>query len=160
DLDGAFALGEGKTRIDLRRLHLNSRSMPQHADANAVIEAHLVIPDIGALAASLAFVGTVGGIGAKVNGASDGNEGDGVVDVPRAEAAQVRAMLASAPIDAPVTAHLEAHGVLPEIAPRAHVTLGDGRSGTVDIEGHLKIPRGDATAMRADATVRARGIDV
>jgi translocation and assembly module TamB len=158
ELDGAFGLTPQKTQLDLRRFRLNTRSMPSNANPDGVIEAHLVLPAASGadLGASLAFVGAIGGIAARVNGAIDGQKVDATVDVPRAEAEAIRAMVAGAPIYQPVGAHLEAHGTLPTLAPTATITIGGGQ---VDLGGQVTIADAHNPDTRADVTIDARGID-
>jgi translocation and assembly module TamB len=157
-LDGAFGLDPKKTQLDLRRFTLSTRGLPQRADANGDIEAHLILPATGTgdMGASIAFVGTVGNIGAKVNGAIDGKKVDAVIDAPHIDPLAVQAMMEGAPLYQPASAHIEAHGVLPSITPDVKITVG---AGSVDAHGQITIADDTNPDTRAEVTLEARNID-
>jgi translocation and assembly module TamB len=165
ELAASFGMTPDTTSVEVRRLRLATRGLPglalpngAHADAGAQIEAHLVLPaDVDKMSGGVVLVGSVGGVDLNVHGAIDGKKVDGVVDVPKVEPEALARILGSSPIRKVATAHIEAHGTLPLIQPRVHVTLGDG---TVDVGGDVTVPSDGAPDTVAKVTLAARDLDV
>ncbi len=158
DLDETLAavrVAPGATAIDVSRLTLVTRGMPQGADARGHLEAHLAMPsargaDLGVWAA---FDGTIGGIPTTASGALDGGRVDAVLDVPEVAAERVRALVPQVPLRRPVTAHVEAHGPLSAIAATLHAAAGKSKlDGVADVSV--------AGAMAATARIDARNVDL
>ena len=86
DLAGDFALDPAAISIDVRRLRLSTRSMPDHADLGAALEGRLVLPTTDVadrVSGSLSFVGAVGGVPFSARGAIAGRMVEGAIEVPR-----------------------------------------------------------------------------
>jgi translocation and assembly module TamB len=83
----------------------------------------------------------------------DGGSIDVELDVVRAEAAAVRALVPLLPVAAPVSVHLTASGKLPELDVRAFATVGDG---WLLVIGKADLARG----VSLDVAVEAGDVDL
>jgi translocation and assembly module TamB len=137
-------------QIDVPRVNLSTRGMPEGADAHARIEAHLAMPSqAGAdLGASGALDGNIGGIPTTAHASLDGDRLEAVLDVPEVSADRVRALVPSLELQRPARAHVEAQGTLRTLAVTAH--LGAGAS-TVDASGDVAVTGLQSVTMRIDA---------
>ncbi len=136
--------------IDVPRVDLRTRGMPQGADAHARIEAHLAMPSkAGAnLGASGALAGDIGGIPTTANVSLDGDRLEAVLDVPEASADAIRALAPQLGLQRAASAHVEAHGPLASLAVTAH--LATGRS-TIDATGNVAVTGVQSATLHVDA---------
>jgi translocation and assembly module TamB len=144
---GSLLIRPERTEIDVSRLALTSRGMPEGANPRGDMAAHIELPsqtghDFGLVAS---FAGDIGGLPATARASLDGVRLDAVLDVPESDAAKVRALVAGAPIYDAVALHAEAHGDLSKLGMAAHATLGHGQ---IDVEGNLSLSGTLGGAMR------------
>jgi translocation and assembly module TamB len=137
--------------IDVSRVDLLTRGMPQGADARGRIEAHLVMPSNSgaALGVNGAYDGDVGGIPTTVNVSLDGDRLDAVVDVRDADPGPVHALAPSVTPQQAVRAHVEAHGVFAALAVTAHLATGQS---TIDARGQMAVTGAPSASVHLDAT--------
>ncbi len=158
DLDrfrGSVLVAPDATTIDVAKLDLTTRQMPQGANPRGSVQAHLSLP--GAPEAKLgldaSFGGDVGGIPATAHAVMKGDDLDAVLDVPKVAADKVRALVADAPIYEPASAHAEAHGPLSALQATAHATVGGGE---LDVHGNAAL----TGKLAATAAIDVRGVDL
>ncbi len=161
DLDDArasFDMTPDGMSVDLRQVRVVTRAMPKGADLGLLVKAKLAIPsDPDKMTASGTIAGTVGGIDVQMAGTVDGKRVDATLDVPRAAPDQINRLVGSPALFQAATAHVEAHGSLPDLDPSAHVTIGDG---AVDVQGSVTLPSEGQSDLLARITVAARDLDV
>lgn len=131
DADGLeveLVVASKETRVDLSRLRLGSRGMPNGANPRGDVAFHLEMPSKSGRTMGLGgrFDGDVGGVIARADFEMDGDDVDGVLDVPRTEPERLRAMLEASPLREPFAAHAEAHGSLSKLGVTARVDAGEG----------------------------------
>jgi translocation and assembly module TamB len=136
--------------IDVSRASLVTRGMPNGVDARGMLTGNLAMPSkTGAdMGAGGTYDGTVGGIPATARGGIDGQRLDAVLDVPEVAAERVRALAPQAPIEQPVSAHVEAHGPLDGLAATVHAAVGPSR---FDVTGEVAVTGRQSANLRLDA---------
>jgi translocation and assembly module TamB len=144
------------TRIEVERLAVRTRSLPNRADLEGNIEAALVLPSEPAPGDTAPrpeamyrghYEGRAGGIPLTASGSMDGERIDAMVDVPRTDAESVRALVPEAPLFAPASVHAEAKGTVADVTAHVLATVGEG---SVDVQAHATIAQriaGTATVM-------------
>jgi translocation and assembly module TamB len=140
------------TTVDLARVALHARGMPNALDLEGDVEAHLAIPQNGDLSLAASFLGAIGGIPTSAHGSMDGPRIVASVDVPKVPSERVRRLAPQAPLYDDVALHLEASGTLPNLDGSAQITLGQG---TVSVFARATIEE----ELFAIVNMEARGID-
>ncbi|HWL87086.1 MAG TPA: translocation/assembly module TamB domain-containing protein, partial [Polyangiaceae bacterium] len=140
--------------IDVDKLHLAARALPNGANPHGDVTLHVALPsargkDMG-LEAS--FGGDVGGIPMTARASMDGERIDAVADVPHASSSQVRALVPNVPLNEDASVHAEAHGDLPHLATSAQVKVGKG---TLHATGDITL----GPTMSIEIAAEARHID-
>ncbi len=150
-LQGSVRVPPDGLAIDVSRVDLRTRGMPQGADAQGRIEAHLVMPSkTGAdLGVSGAYEGGFGGIPTTANVSLDGDRLDAMVDVPEVAPGPVHALAPFVALRHAVHAHVEAHGVLAALAVSARLATGPS---TIDATGQIAVTGARSASVRVDAT--------
>ena len=141
--------------IDVDRLRLAARGMPNGANPHGDVKLHVALPSASGkdMGLEASFAGDVAGIPATVTANMDGERVDAVADIPHADRERLHALVPNVPLNDDVSVHAEAHGNLPHLATTAHVTLGKG---AVDAKGDITL----GPAMSMDLAAEARHIDV
>jgi translocation and assembly module TamB len=149
-LECSFLLTSAAMTLDVRRLTLSARGLPNVGSASVAVEGHLAMPSpSGApMAVRAKLAGDVGAIPLTARVSMDGNVLDAVLDLPEVSAAKVRASVAQAPVYESVSAHAEAHGDLANLGVAVGARLGQG---TVTLDGflHAKGPLGGSAVVVA-----------
>jgi translocation and assembly module TamB len=171
DADGSLHVEPDRIHVDVAHTRWVVRGLAGGPDARGDAEGHLTLPSDEGHDLGLHVIarGAVGAVAAQVDAAYDGGQVDAVVEVPVAKPDEVRSLLPSWPVTAPLSVHAEAHGELPTLAARVHATAA---SSTLDVDGpvtvvpalgaslHVNLQRIDAHAIdpQAPATdLTARG---
>lgn len=151
DLVARAHVEPGVTRAQLEHVDLVTRGLPRSVDPRGRIRAQVRLPSETGRPMSVegAFDGTIAGIRTVAELGIDGDELRAVVDGRDPAGQGMRAMFGEVGIHEEVTFHAEAHGVLPRVAGKAHVTLA--RS-TVDVDASVDASEG--TKARAILAVR------
>lgn len=155
DLVGAFTYAPDVLEGDVSMATILARRIANEADLKGLLQAHAKKPSDpkATFGAHAAWQGTLGGISETVRASFDDNKVDATVDVPGAAPENIRTFWAGSPIDKPVSAHVEAHGILPNVAISLHAGLGQA------------VLHGEGTAFlgeekKAKFTLDAHDIDI
>ena len=151
ELQASIRVPPGGLAIDVPHVSLRTRGMPQGADANARIEAHLEMPSkAGAdLGVSGALDGDIGGIPTTAHASLDGDHLEAVLDVPEVSADRIRALAPRLALQSAARVHVEARGPLAALAVTAHLAAGRAR---VDANADLAVTGTKAARLRIDAS--------
>jgi translocation and assembly module TamB len=153
DLHAGLRVAPKQTRASLSHAEVTARGIVP-AEVHAVVAGAMEAPAEGG--GTMRGEGRVdanaGALRATALGRIDGGVVDVDVDVPDTDGGAVRALFPSAPIFAPIAAHLEALGSLPQLTASAAVRVG---AGAVDVEATGLF--GDDPRVRAE--VRAKNVD-
>jgi translocation and assembly module TamB len=159
DLVGALLVTPETLAMDVSRARLAGTAWPGRAIARGVVEVHLTRPSPSGrdLGVSAIWTGTVGAIAESARVIYDGGEVDAALDVPEAKPPDARALWPDCPFTEVATAHVAAHGRLPELDVHARASVGRGRlvidgPFTVDRDVHARV-RLEATSIDAHALV-------
>jgi translocation and assembly module TamB len=155
ELQATLALVPGKLTIDVGRLAIKTRGIPERADAtgNGSIRLEIPLPNTPGLAADIHWAGAIAGVPVSADFRwTDGNL-QMAVDAPQIPAAAVRSLWPGYPSDQVASVQAELRGSLPELTIRARVSLG---SSALDISG----PVVWADQKRADLQLVADSIDI
>ena len=158
DLEGlvlSVLVWPDKTVLDVHRLSVATRAMPNGANPSGAVVARLVLPTEGDTDIQAAFDGAVADIPLRLQGEMVGNAVAATVDVPRVADEKIRALVPDAPIFRPVAAHVDAKGTLPDLAATADLGVGDG---TIHLDARARLEaeiRGDLSLAVARLEPRA-----
>jgi translocation and assembly module TamB len=142
--------------IDLSRLDVEARGLPQRVDPRGQVEAHLRLPSKVAgqpLDASVSFVGWIAEQKTTLSGSIEGVTVTGLLDIPRIDPGTLKEVIAASPLQDAAALHVDAKGTLPDVAGTAHVVVGPG---TVDVDASGRIE----AVILANFKVVARGLDM
>ncbi len=142
DLVASLATDPKATRIDVQSATIHARGLDGR-NPDGVLRAKVSTPGDadpkGELAAAGRFDGKVGAVVVSLEGMKNGKKVDAVVDVPKTDAASIRALAPEVvTVAVPVALHAEVHGELPRLEPTVHVAAGDA---TVEVTGAVVVPR-------------------
>jgi len=157
-LDGTLLSSPDMTKIDVARLELLTRGLPEGANLDGLATAHLALPSESAQSKtsdsfySGSFDGTVGGVPATAKGMMAGKRVDAVVDIPEVAAPRIHAAMSEVPLYAATAAHAEAHGELSDLHATARVRAGQG---SIDLDARASI----GEEIDAVARLEAHAID-
>ncbi len=149
-LEGSFLSTSRTTKLDVARVTLVARGLPDHIGVRAQVEGGLVLP--AAAGANMTvhgkLAGAVGVIPLTANVSMNGDAVDGALDVPLVPAVSVRTSIEDAPVYQSVSAHAEAHGELASLKVGLAAQLGPG---SVTLGGliHAKAPLGGTVTLAA-----------
>jgi translocation and assembly module TamB len=179
DMRLGVTLANAKTTLDLRRLGVVTRGMPDGANVEGNLTGHVVLPPAPQkLAAKGRFDGTVAEVATKV----DGSLKDDVVEAHLAADASpnsLKRLVPSVALKNPARLRVDARGTLPDVQATGSVVTGPARATftanvvvTKPLRGRLELdasnvdlasvangaPRSDLNAhLRANATVPGGG---
>ena len=179
DLRVDVGLASGRTTVDLRALHVDTRVMPAGANVHADVHGHVELPPAPKkLAANASFDGTVGEIRATAKGSLAGDFVSAHLEADAAPESLSR-FVPSLRLRKPVRLEVDASGTLPKLHATGAVKSGPARvtltaDGAVDtpLHGHAELdaahvnlaavlqgtPETDLNAqIRANASVRKGG---
>jgi translocation and assembly module TamB len=150
-LRGTVKVDPSGVAVDVTRVALVARRMPQGANPRGTIEAHVQVPSKTGHSFGLgaAFNGDIGGIPATASAAIDGEHLDAVLDVPEVADEIVRAVVAQMPLHRPIAAHAEAHGDFANLPTTLVVRIG---AAELRAAGHLEVAGKFGATMSVDAT--------
>ncbi|MET0592658.1 MAG: translocation/assembly module TamB domain-containing protein [Polyangiaceae bacterium] len=153
-LDLSLIVGGAKTAADLATLEVTARSLPEGLDLRTHIEAHYNEPAPSGTerAARANLKGDVRGVPFTLNGTMDGPEVAADFDVPELTPEAATRLASALELTAPLVAHAEVRGRLPDLRAALHVGAG---AGALDVEATATI----AEEKKVRATLRARKID-
>jgi translocation and assembly module TamB len=153
DVHGSVNVGHD-VQVDITHAVVASRSIPRGANVAGAVHGHVSVPaktgrDVGIRGT---FDGTIGAIPLRAFADFDGDALRASVDVPKVDAAKVRAIAPEAAVFAPVEVHAQAYGPFREIYANAHADVGGGE---VDVTAHAAL----VPHVFGTAHVDARKID-
>jgi translocation and assembly module TamB len=150
-LEGALLVARDVTDIDVHRLTMGTRALPMGANLNGEVLARLSIPSATDADTDLSasFLGGIGGIPTTAKATMAGKRLDAVIDAPEVTTERVHALMATAPVYQPVSAHAEVHGELTDLHATGLVGVGRGR---VDLDGHASVGDDTTASLRIEAT--------
>jgi translocation and assembly module TamB len=150
-LEGALLVAPDVTGIDVHRLTVGTRALPMGANVNGEVVARLSIPSAtdADIDLSASFLGGIGGIPTTAMATMAGKKLDAVVDAAEVTTERVHALMATAPVYQPVSAHVEVHGELTDLHATGLVGVGRGR---VDLDGHASVGDDTTASLRIEAT--------
>ena len=142
------------TRAQVDHVDLVTRGLPRGVDPRGGLSARFAMPSATGqdMSVDASFDGAVARIPTTLQARMDGQKIDVVVDGHDVAGQGMRATFGEVGIQEEVTLHAEAHGELPRIDAKAHVSVGRG---TVDVDGDVDLSDG----TKAKATIAARHID-
>jgi translocation and assembly module TamB len=150
DFRGAITYRADSLEGDISGAKITARRIANGADVVGSLQAHVRKPSdpAAALVGRLVWEGTAGGIEQSIHASLADNRVDAVVDVPQAEAANIRSLWAASPIEEPARMHLEAHGPLSSVDVALRAALGKG---TFDVNGTVSVGDDKTAKMTLDA---------
>ncbi len=158
-VDGVVAslhLASGVLSVDLTHATISGLAMPGGGKAAGVATAHLTVPSPAGtpFALKASWNGTLGSIAETATLGLDGENLEASVDAPHASAADVRSLWPACPFTEDAALHADAQGKLPQLAYRAHASIGAGK---VDVAGSATLGAGlQATGHLTAAAIDAR----
>ncbi|HEY3818655.1 MAG TPA: translocation/assembly module TamB domain-containing protein [Polyangiaceae bacterium] len=155
DFRGSFSYGPDALEGTIATSRIAARRIANGADVDGSLEAHVRDPSDPKARpdARVHWEGVAGGIENSLRASLENDRLDAVLDVPRTEPANIRALWPASPIERPTRAHVEAHGPLTELDVGVAAALGDA---SLDVRGQLSV--GDEKTARL--ALEARDIDV
>jgi translocation and assembly module TamB len=155
DLAAALTVAPDRLEGDVAKANIVARKIANGADVAGSLQAHAKLPAAPGAnpTGGVAWRGVVGGIAHTIDASVTNDKVDVVVDVPRADPDQVRALWAASTLDAPADAHVEAHGPLSHVDISVHAGLVRA---TFAVKGIVVI----ADEKSAKLSLVARNIDL
>jgi translocation and assembly module TamB len=126
DLRGAMTYTADVLEGDVQGASIAAHGIANGADIVGSLQAHVRDPSDpgGKLAGRVVWEGAAGGVAHSIRATLENDKLDATIDAPHVEPAAIRALWAASPIDRLATAHVEAHGVLPDLRVDVDVSLG------------------------------------
>lgn len=160
---GSMTLDSTGTHLDVAHVGVDTRAMPSGANPHGVLRAELHVPSAPerGLGAAATFAGRVARLETRARVALHNDFLTAHVLVPRAEPAQVRELVATAPLTRPASVLISAQGFLPVVDVSADVEAGDAAvriraavriSPVPEVNGRILVDAFDATLVGGPAT--------
>jgi translocation and assembly module TamB len=153
-VSGSVLAGSARSEVRVRRFSINVRG-PRSETARGTAETIVQIPSLAGASLGVwgTFDGHVGDVQVAIRAGLDGKKLTITSDLPRGDAAAVRALFPAFPISDPISLHLDASGTLPDVRTTGRATVGDG---TVDWNGDVSL----SGFGKAELLLDAKGIDL
>jgi translocation and assembly module TamB len=150
DFHGAFTYRADSLEGDISGAKITARRIANGADVVGSLQAHVRKPSepAASVVGRLVWEGTAAGIEQSIHASLTDNRVDAVVDVPQAEAANIRLLWSASPIEEPARVHLEAHGLLSSVDVALRAALGQA---TLDMNGKVSLGHDKTAQMTLDA---------
>jgi translocation and assembly module TamB len=126
DLRGAMTYTADVLEGDVQAASIAAHGIANGADIVGSLRAHVRDPSDpdGKLEGRVVWEGSAGGVAHSIRATLENDKLDATVDAPHVEPAALRTLWAASPIERMTTAHVEAHGTLPDLRVDVDVSLG------------------------------------